>query len=58
MEKPKKVIGYSKRSKLAYIWVKKTPGGGAFLVSTSKGWPQVWMVDVQNMEFVNGGKPE
>lgn len=54
--KPKRVIGYSKRSALPYIYVEETLSPTTVLVSTSKGWPQVWMVDRSNIDFVLGGE--
>lgn len=55
-KKPKKVLGYSKRFGTAYILIEPTLSGDLYMVSTSRGWPQVWFCDRRNIEVVNGFK--
>lgn len=52
-EKPTKVIGYSRRTGSSYIYVAKTHSPDIVMVSTSRGWPQVWMAEIKNIDFVN-----
>jgi len=55
-KKPTKVLGYSRKNATAYIVIEPTRSKDLFLVSTSRGWPQVWLCARRNIEVVNGFK--